>query len=76
MTVIVIIGRNMSAATLVVTNMRVKRLAGFCILSKIFKNKFGKFLTKFFFNLERNLGFEAKKNGLEMQKTRLYFSKT
>jgi hypothetical protein len=48
----------------------------FSFLSKIFKNKSVKFLTKFFFNLERNLDFLDKENGLEKQKSRLYFSKT
>ena len=33
-------------------------------------------MTKFFFNLERKMGFGSRKNGLEKQKTRLYFSKT
>ena len=37
MTAIVIIGRNMSAATLVVTNMRVERLYGFTFCQKFSK---------------------------------------
>ena len=37
MTAIVIIGRNMSAATLVVTNMRVKRVSGFKFCQKFSK---------------------------------------
>ena len=41
----------------------------FVILSKIFKNKSVKFLTKFFFNLEKKLGVEDRKNGLKMQKS-------
>ena len=48
----------------------------FSFLSKIFKNKSVKFLTKNFFNLERNLDFLDKENGLENQKSRFYSSKT
>jgi hypothetical protein len=46
------------------------------LLSKIFKNKSVKFLTKLFFILERKLDFGDKENALEKQKSRLYFSKT
>ena len=48
----------------------------FVILSKNFKNKSVKILTKIFFNLEKNLDFLDKENGLEKQKSRLYLSKT
>ena len=37
MTAIVIIGKNMSAATLVVTNMRVKKVSGFKFCQKFSK---------------------------------------
>ena len=45
-------------------------------LSKNFVVKNAKIFDKIFFILERNLGVESKKNGLEKQKSRLYFSKT
>jgi hypothetical protein len=46
------------------------------ILSKIFKDKLRKFLTKFLFILERKNGFGERENALENQKSRFYFSKT
>ena len=44
-------------------------IRGKMVLSKIFKNKSVKFLTKFFFNLEKKLGVEDRKKGLEKQKS-------
>ena len=43
-------------------------------MSKIFVVKIPKNFDNFFFNLEKKLGVESKKNGLEMQKnTSLFF---
>ncbi len=45
-------------------------------MSKNFVVKIPKFFDIFIFHSREKMGLESKKNGLEKQKSRVYFSKT